>query len=92
MISFNLNFIMQLKQFYDIATKVSSKKSVTTFGDLPDCLRYYMVFPVWFNMIHNIIIPHEEIVTPTRRYGLKHKVLSGAFKCSSRVAAGSRYL
>ena len=30
---------MQLKQFYYIATKVSSKKSATTFGDLPDCLK-----------------------------------------------------
>ena len=29
---------MQLKQFYNIATKVSSRKSGTTFGDLPDCL------------------------------------------------------
>ena len=28
---------MQLKQFYSIATKVSSKKSATTFGDKPDC-------------------------------------------------------
>ena len=28
---------MQLKQFYNIATKVSSRKSATTFGDLPDC-------------------------------------------------------
>ena len=28
---------MQLKQFYYIATKVSSRKSATTFGDLPDC-------------------------------------------------------
>ena len=27
---------MQLKQFYDIATKDSSWKSATTFGDLPD--------------------------------------------------------
>ena len=37
-ISFNLNCIIQLKQFYNIATKVSSrKKSATTFGDLPDC-------------------------------------------------------
>ena len=32
----NLNYIMQLKQFYNIATKVSSRKSATTFGDLPD--------------------------------------------------------
>ena len=39
-ISFNLNCIMQLEQFYNIATKVSSRKaekSATTFGDLPDC-------------------------------------------------------
>ena len=27
---------MQLKQFYNIAAKVSSRKSATTFGDLPD--------------------------------------------------------
>ena len=31
---------MQLKQFYNIATKVSSRKSATTFGDLPDCCKY----------------------------------------------------
>ena len=35
--SFNLNCIMQLKQFYNIATKVNSRKSATTFGDLLDC-------------------------------------------------------
>ena len=29
---------MQLKQFYNKAIKVSSKKSATTFGDLPDWL------------------------------------------------------
>ena len=29
---------MQLKQYYNIATKVSSRKNATTFGDLPDCL------------------------------------------------------
>ena len=28
---------MQLKQFYDIATKVSSRKIAATFGNLPDC-------------------------------------------------------
>ena len=28
---------MQLKQFYNIATKVSSRKNATPFGDLPDC-------------------------------------------------------
>ena len=27
---------MQLKQLYNIATKVSSRKIATTFGDLPD--------------------------------------------------------
>ena len=37
-IPFNLNCIMQLKQFYNIATKVSSRKSATTSGDLPDWL------------------------------------------------------
>ena len=31
---------MQLKQFYNIATKVSSRKNATTFGDLPDWLCY----------------------------------------------------
>ena len=38
-ISLNLNCILQLKQFYNIATKVSCRKSATTFGDLPDCLQ-----------------------------------------------------
>ena len=28
---------MQWKQFYNTATKVSSRKNATTFGDLPDC-------------------------------------------------------
>ena len=40
---------MQLKQFYNIATKVSSRKSATTFGDLPDWLA--MVFSN-INKIH----------------------------------------
>ena len=35
-ISFDLFSIMQLKQFYNIATKVSSRKSANTFGDLTD--------------------------------------------------------
>ena len=29
---------MQLKYSYYIATNVCSRKSATTFGDLPDCL------------------------------------------------------
>ena len=37
-ISFNMNRIMQLKQLFNISTKVSGRKSATTFGDLPDCL------------------------------------------------------
>ena len=28
---------MQLKQFYNIPTKVSGRKSAITFGDPPDC-------------------------------------------------------
>ena len=36
---FHLDCIMQLKKSYYIATNVSSRKSATTFGDLPDCLR-----------------------------------------------------
>ena len=35
LLSLHLNCIMQLKQFYNIATKVSSKKRATTFGDQP---------------------------------------------------------
>ena len=30
--------IIQLKKSYHIATNVCSRKSATTFGDLPDCL------------------------------------------------------
>ena len=41
---FNLNCTMHLKQFHNIATKVSSIKSATTFGDLPDwlCSQFWM--------------------------------------------------
>ena len=34
---------MQLKQFYNIDTKVSSRKSTTTFGDLPDSCGFGVV-------------------------------------------------
>ena len=34
---FHLDCIMQLKESYHIATNVCSRKSATTFGDLPDC-------------------------------------------------------
>ena len=38
MIWFHFDCIMQLKKSYYIATNVGSRKSATTFGDLPDCL------------------------------------------------------
>ena len=37
MILFNFDCIRQLKKSYHIATNVCSRKSATTFGDLPDC-------------------------------------------------------
>ena len=39
MIWFHVACIMQLKKSYHIATNVCSRKSATTFGDLPDCLK-----------------------------------------------------
>ena len=45
-LSFNLNCIMQLKQFYNTATKVCSRKNATTFGDL--CVSH-MVF--WVHIL-----------------------------------------
>ena len=41
-ISFNLNWIMQSRQFYNIATEVS-RQSATSFGDLPDWWMPYVV-------------------------------------------------
>ena len=35
---------MHLKESYYIATNVCSRKSATTFGDLPDCLVYGLSF------------------------------------------------
>ena len=43
-ISFDLNGIMQLTQFYNIATKVNSGKSAITFGDLPD---WWVLYSAW---------------------------------------------
>ena len=39
---FHLDYIMQLKQSYYIATNVCSA-SATTFGDLPHRLRFYEI-------------------------------------------------
>ena len=37
MIWFHFDCTMQLKKSYHIVTNVCSRKSATTFGDLPDC-------------------------------------------------------
>ena len=37
MIWFNFDCVMLLKKSYHVATNVCSKRSATTFGDLPDC-------------------------------------------------------
>ena len=36
MLWFYFDFIMQLRKSYHIATNICSRKSATTFGDLPD--------------------------------------------------------
>ena len=51
MIWFHLDCIKQLKKSYYIATNVSSRKSATTFGDLPDCLYLYWLM---FNEANDI--------------------------------------
>ena len=43
MIYFNFDCIMQLKNSYHIATNVCSRKSATTFCDLPDWLRFVYI-------------------------------------------------
>ena len=43
MIWFNFDCIMQLKKSYHIAANVCSRKSATTFGDLPDCLETFVM-------------------------------------------------
>ena len=44
MIWFDFDCIMLLKKSYHIATKVCSRKSATTFGDLPVCLDGMTIF------------------------------------------------
>ena len=46
MIWFHFDCIMQLKKSYHIATNVCSRKSATTFGDLPDCSDVVGALPV----------------------------------------------
>ena len=69
--SFNLNCIMQLKQFYDIATKVSSRKSATTFGVLPDW---------WSQLLKKWLICCYE----TTRNG--YILVDSALKCKQKIA------
>ena len=40
---FHLDYIMQFKKAYYIATNVCSRKNATTFGDLPDWLSQAVV-------------------------------------------------
>ena len=40
---FHLDCIMQFKYSYEIATNVGSRKSATTFGDLPDWWVWYVL-------------------------------------------------
>ena len=43
--------MIKFKQFYNIATKVCSTKSATTFGDLPDCL---VSDPAGAHLLHDV--------------------------------------
>ena len=56
---FYLDCIMQLKQLYYIATNVCSRKSATTFGDLPDC--YSLCIWKYISICLNIIYMVEAI-------------------------------
>ena len=50
MIWFHFDCIMQLKKLYHIATNVCSRKSATTFGDLPDWIwSFDVIFDVSLN-------------------------------------------
>ena len=62
---FRLDYLMQLKYSYYIATNVCSRKSAITFGDLPDCWvltclcanwKIIVVFPQSHSMTQDIAI------------------------------------
>ena len=80
-ISFNLNFIMQLKQFYDIATKVSGRKKC-----------YYFWWSTWlvpggpYSHDHR---PHSRQVTGVRCTGGLLLLLLRVFTRVCRVAQPS---
>ena len=64
MIWFDFDYMMQLKKSYHIATNVCSRKSATTFGDLPDCLfwstlLYINVMYVYKDCMHRTGNSHD---------------------------------
>ena len=52
MIWFHFHCTVQLKKSYHIATNVCSRKSATTFGDLPDCFISWDVNDVLYIQAH----------------------------------------
>ena len=57
MIWFHFDCIVLLKKSYHIATIVCSRKSATTFGDLPDCLETWSlaaVVPIEYKRVQTI--------------------------------------
>ena len=66
---------MKLKQFYNIATKVSSRKSATTFGDLPDCNWPYETIDVI--IIHsNLNHVNERVPVHQLLWRFRHRLLA----------------
>ena len=61
MIWFHFDCIMQLKKSYHIATNVCSRKSATTFGDLPDWLKARIIDPLWGESIGHGWIPQQMV-------------------------------
>ena len=60
---------MQLKQFYNIATKGSGRKNATTFGDLLDCL--YVHGMNWYNSV-SVNILNAGAVTSKKPKAINH--------------------
>ena len=54
MIIFHFDCIMQLKKSYHFDTNFCSRKSATTFGDLPDCLWDTTFYTMRQGRIHRI--------------------------------------
>ena len=63
MIWFHFDCIMQLKKSYHIATNVCSRKSATTFGDLPDCLLASQVTAINWTNVANMPWHHMVLAT-----------------------------